>query len=400
MDGCQDLNPNENNRPAWIEVDLGSISSNIGEIKRRVGESEIMAVVKANAYGHGVAQVSRTAIASGATWLGVATPSELIELRSSGITEPCLVLIEPGVMQGGGVTTNAPTITGSEIDLCIAGDGAFSVCSEKVAEIAAARAKVLGRPARIHIKVDTGMHRMGVSPEEAVPLVRHISRFDSVKIEGVFTHLASADEIEKRPTKTQLDRFSKTLSFLDQAGLRPPIAHAANSAGAICCPDSHHDMVRIGIAMYGLHPGEATKDKIELSPALSLRARVARVHTVPAGEGVSYGANWIAPEPTKICTVSLGYGDGYSRAFSDHASVLVGGERRPVRGRVCMDQIMFEVPRDHQIEAGDTVTIIGRDGEEEVSVDDLAQIAGTINYEITTGLTSRLPRFYVASGQQ
>lgn len=400
MDGCQDLNPSENNRPAWVEVNLGAISSNIGEIKRRVGRSQVMAVVKANAYGHGVAQVSRTAIASGATWLGVATPAELIELRSAGITEPCLVMIEPGVRQGGGVRTDSPAITGSEIDLCIAGDGAFAVCSEKVAEIAAARANILGRRARIHIKVDTGMHRMGISPEEAVPLIRHIRRLESVEVEGIFTHLASADELERGPTKTQLGRFSRTLSFLDQEDIRPPIAHAANSAGAICYPNSHYDMVRIGIAMYGLHPGEATKDQIELDPALSLRARVARVHIVPAGEGVSYGADWIATEPSKICTVSLGYGDGYRRGLSNKAHVLIDGDQAPVRGRVCMDQIMFEVPRDHPVLAGDNVTVIGRNGDNEVSVDDLAELVGTINYEIVTGLTNRLPRFYIASGHQ
>lgn len=369
-------------RPAWIEVDLGAIKHNINAIRERLGpggKPAIMAVIKANAYGHGAVEVAREALASGAAWLGVALPQELIELRHAGIDAPVLVMIEPGE---------------AGVAACIEHDGAFALSSRAVADVASSRASQLGRTARVHVKIDTGMHRMGVLPADAEELLSYLSERESIQVEGLFTHFACADEAESEPTDRQIERFSQVIDSAKEAGLCPQLCHAANSAAAIRFPESHFDLVRVGIAMYGLHPGESTRPLIDLRPALSLKASVARVHTVPAQEGVSYGATYRPQRPTRAGTLPLGYADGYRRGLSGRSKVLAEGRLLPQIGRICMDQFMFEVPDDMGINCGDTVTLIGTSGEETVSADDLADIIGTINYEITTGLSPRLPRVY------
>lgn len=365
-------------RPVWVEIDLAAVRHNVGVIRRAIGgKTLIMAVVKANGYGHGAIEVARAALEAGAEWLGVALPEEGVALRKAGITLPALILAEPPA---------------SAASLVVDYDLSVTVCSKDVASALDEAAASLGKTARIHLKVDTGMNRIGVAHDRAGKLIGHILTLPNVRLEGVFTHFAKADDPSSDLTDLQMDRFEKVVAALPE-GVRP-IIHAANSAGLFLHPRTRLDMVRAGISLYGLHPSPATKGLIDLRPALSLKARPSLIKMVGTDEGISYGHTHIIDEPTTVATVPIGYGDGYTRRLSNIARVLIGGERRPIVGTICMDQFMVDLGKTEHFEE-DEIVLIGHQGEERIAADEIADLLGTINYEVVCMINNRVPRVYL-----
>ncbi len=347
---------------AWAEVDLGAVRHNVRAIKRRALGSRLMAVVKADAYGHGAPPVARAALAAGADTLAVASAKEGAELRSAGLDAPILVF-----------TDLLP-------DAFALAERARLAVTAHSAESAR---RIAARPGlRAHLKVNTGMNRWGVAPEE----VGEVRKILGEQLVGVYTHLASADS-DADATRRQLDLFDRMLAAHDFGGVEA--VHAANSAGALWHPRSRHDLVRPGVALYGLHPKGDEGDPSEegLRPALSLKSYVASVRRLHSGEGVSYGLTFRAKEPTFAATVPIGYAEGYRRALSNRAEALIRGERRPLLGRVTMDACVFGVTGE--VEIGDEVVLIGEQGSEKIRAEEVARWAGTINYEVTTGLNAR-----------
>ncbi len=370
-------------RPAWAEVELGAIAHNLREIRRITQpQARIMAIVKANAYGHGAVQVSRTALENGASYLGVAIFHEAMELRSAGINAPILILgynpkehVEQTIREG--ITQ--------------------TVYSLKAAQIVSRVAQNIDRKAKIHIKIDTGMSRLGFPVDDGtVDKIKQIAALESIEIEGIFTHFAVSDIADKTFTHQQLARFVELNAKLQANGVPIPIKHAANTGGIIDLPESHLDMVRLGISLYGLYPSdEVHKEKIQLKPALTLKADVAHIKEVLPGVSVSYGRRYTTGDKTWIATVPLGYADGYSRLLSSKAEVLIKGQRAKVVGTICMDQLMVDVGHIPGVKLGDEVVLIGRQGQDEIFADELAGHLGTINYEIVCMLSDRIPRIYV-----
>jgi len=365
-------------RPSWAEVDRAAISANVAAIAARVSPASLCAVVKADGYGHGSIEAARAAIDGGARWLAVAVVEEGLALREAGIDVPVLVLAD-----------SAPEV------LVDAGRAGLTLTVSTEASVEGVATLTEDRPV-VQLKVDTGMHRMGCDPTEAAGLLR-MAAAAGVEVGGVFTHLAVADDpAQDDVTASQISTFAQLLDALYAAGLRPPLAHAANSAGALFHPSGVFDMVRCGIAIYGQIPDASVglPEGLALRPALSLKSRVTAVRTVPAGDGVGYG--WIrrTEEAARIATVPVGYADGVPRCLGDAAAdVLIRGQRCQMAGRVTMDQLMVQVP--DEVEVGDEVVLVGVQGSEQVTLDDWAVMAGTINYELLTGFGSRLPRRYV-----
>jgi len=365
---------------------MSAIGHNVAELARLAGSSELCVVVKADGYGHGAVQVARAALGSGATRLAVALVEEGIELREAGIDAPILLLSEPPLdaFEDAWAHHLTPTIYHEE---------AVARASETV-----------GRNARwgVHLKVDTGMHRVGATPRDAVDLAARVLLADNLLLEGVFTHLAVADTPQRSETDEQLRRFGAVLADLDAAGIDPGVVHAANSAGLLAHPGSHFAMVRAGIAAYGIPPSPHTAGQVELRPAMSVHAEVTHVHTVPAGEGVSYGLVHVFDVDTIVAVVPVGYADGIPRNFGAvGGAFLVGGIPRPVRGVVTMDQTVIEVgPVGHPsvvpVHVGDEVVLLGSqlgpDGPVEVSAVHWATILDTIPYEVVCRFSARLPR--------
>ncbi len=380
---------NENDkRWAWIEVDLSAIRHNVSEIKKRLTHgARIMAVVKADGYGHGDVQCARTAMNSGAEYLGVATVDEAVELREASINAPILVLNEPPA---------------SSIPLLLAYKIMPSVYTAEFAMQYAEAADVIGCTAPFHLKVNTGMNRIGIRYDEVVSFMHQIGFHRAIDLVGTFTHFATADSPEVLDFNIQMKRFTEAIEALRTAGINPGIVHAANSAATIRYPEAHFDMVRVGIALYGLHPSPETYSLIDLIPAMSVRARITDTKLVPMSEGVSYGLRYRSPGSVKICTVPLGYADGLHRALSGNTDFLVDGKEFRQVGTICMDQCMFEVDlrsygtkRRVDPQIGDDVIIVGSDCNVAVTLDDMAEKLNTINYELAVGFgTSRLARIY------
>lgn len=370
-------------RPAWAEVDLGAVAHNVGLLADRVAPARLCAVVKAHAYGHGPVRVANTALAAGASWLGVALVEEGAALRRDGITEPVLLLSEPplGAMAdvaGLGLTPTVYTDAGVEA----AAKGAVAAGT--------------GRPLPVHVKVDTGMHRVGARPEDAVLLALAVEHAPELELEGLWTHLAVADEPDHPFTDEQLARFGAVVEELAGHGVRPRLLHAANSAAALTRPDARFDMVRCGISIYGLAPSPALAQAAAgLRPALSLKAEVSMVKEVPAGERLSYGLRYTLERPSIVATVPIGYADGVPRRLGDvGGEVLVGGGRRPIAGRVTMDQITVDCGDDGTVAAGDEVVLIGAQGGEEIGAWEWAERLDTIAYEVVSGISRRVPLDY------
>jgi alanine racemase len=357
----------------WIEVDAGAIASNVRALLARI-RGRVMAVVKANGYGHGAAVAARSAVRGGASMIGVARAEEGLELRRAGIEAPILVL---------GLTPAGQLVE------AIAGGLSLTVWSEEQVQAASAAARSAGRKASIHIKVDTGMSRIGVRPETARALVERAAA-SGLEQEGVYTHFARADEPEAVTTQMQERVFRDVLESLTSAGLRPGLVHAANSAAAIAHPSSHFDMVRAGVAIYGLDPSPTCRLPAGFRPALEWKSQLSQVKMVPAGTGVSYGHAYLTAEDERIGTVPAGYADGLRR--TDGNEVLIGGRRVPVVGRVCMDQILVRLDGPEAVGVGDEVVLIGRQGDQRIAAEDLARRWGTINYEVVCGLSARVAR--------
>jgi alanine racemase len=368
-------------------IDLDAIAANVSTIRSMVGPSLLlMAVVKANAYGHGAIAVAQTAVDSGADYLGVATVDEGVQLRAAGIKTPIQAL---------------GPVDESEIDLAIGRAIELSIGDFEFAEAIAAAAEQDGvtSPVHVHLKVDTGMHRFGSESERVLAIAQFIDAQPLLKLRGVFSHFARADEIEDAPTVEQQALFDHVLTELHAAGISPEIEHIANTAGALRSRSHDESMVRIGIGLYGLAPSASVSIAAGMRPALTLVSRVRRVFALDPGDGVSYGAAYRPSLPETAALVPIGYGDGYRRAFSNKGWMSIGGTVCPVRGRVCMDQTIIGVPSGHAVENGDTVIVGGAaDAESVPSFDVMADLAGTINYEIATGIARRVPRFFMKSG--
>jgi alanine racemase len=364
-------------RPTVAVVDLGAIRHNVRTLKPRT--ADVMAVVKANGYGHGSVQVARAAQAGGATWLGVALVEEGIELRDAGLSDPILVL------------TEFPS--GSEKEALEAGLTP-SLYTEEGRRRLAEAGGALGRRVAVHVKVDSGMHRVGLAPDRLLPFVKQLPEA-GLELEGLWTHFAKSEETGDPFTEGQLERFNGVSALLAGEGVTPRYRHAANSAAIMSRPGSHLDLVRLGIAMYGLSPGPALELAAgRLQAAMSWKSAVTMVKRVDAGEAISYGQRYTLRQPSTIATVPVGYADGYSRLLSGNAQVLIRGRRYPVAGTITMDQLMVDCG-DDPVRPGDEVVLIGDQGEERIGADQVAAWMGTINYEVVCGLSERVPREYV-----
>jgi alanine racemase len=361
----------------WIEIDLDAIMGNV-QYFCTLSSAEVMAVVKANAYGHGLCEVAQAALNAGATWLAVARAEEAQQLRAEGLEAPLLILGYTPALQ---------------VERMIELGVALTVWDTDQVASAGEAAVALGMEARLHLKVDTGMSRLGVQPVDVLKMIERIEKSPGVNLEGVFTHLARADETDPTATELQLSRFQEIIEDLQREGRKPALVHCANSATALKRVGAHMDLVRVGIAMYGLHPsGESLLPAI-LRPALTWKSILAQVKTLPAGRGISYGHRYTTSREERIGTIPVGYADGYRRV--DGNQVLIAGRLVPVVGRVTMDQIMVNLDGLPDARAGDEVVILGSQDGGRISAEDIATEWGTINYEVTSGIAARVPRLFV-----
>ena len=368
-------------RQTWASVDVGAIESNVRALAGLAAPAEVCAVVKADGYGHGAVASARAALAGGATRLGVGLVVEAAELRASGVTAPVLLLSEPPP---------------GSADACAALGVEVTVYSEDAVADLADAARRAGRPVAAHLKVNTGMNRVGAPPEQAAPLAKLIAHTDGIDHVGTWTHFAVADEPDNPFTPEQRRRFDAVLAGLRDAGIDPGVVHAANSAALLADADSYrYDMVRPGITVYGLEPSPALAgETASLRPALTLRSRLSTVRRLSAGEAVSYGQRYRLRRPAWVGTVPIGYADGVPRRLGPVGRLLVGGRRRPIAGTVTMDQMMVDLG-DDGAEAGDEVVLIGAQGAEAVTAAEWAHWLDTITYEVTCAVGRRVPRTYV-----
>ncbi len=366
-------------RPTYAKVDLRAVQSNLRKIRAWVGRSvKVMAVVKADAYGHGAVEVSKAALKAGAEWLGVAIPEEGVELRKAGIEAPILVL-------GATSPSQASLVVNFGLDQTLSG--------LPLAEALSALACRMGKRVGVHLKVDTGMGRLGVFPSEAVAFARRVHSLPGLTLKGLMTHLATAGE-DNRYALKQVKVFQEVAEALKQAGFTFPLRHVANSAAILDLPDSFFDLVRPGLLLYGCYPSKAVSRPFPLRPALSLRTRITHLKDLPKGAGISYGRTFITKHPTKVAILPLGYADGLSFLLSNRGEVLVRGRKARIVGRVCMDMCMVDVTTVPGVKVGDEVVIYGRQGGGEIRVEEVAERIGTIAYELLCSIGKRVPRIY------
>ena len=365
-------------RPVWAEIDLDALQHNVRAVRAYAGNARMMAIVKANAYGHGAVPVARAALEAGATDLGVICLDEGGEIRSAGIDAPIVILGHTPITQAADVISHrlSPTVNALQFG----------------ADLSAAAVKA-GISLPVHIKVDTGMARYGLRPDECVALAESLRELPGLVVEGVFTHFASADEADQAFTHQQYAQFLDVVARLPWV----PVRHAAASAALITAPETILDMVRAGIALYGYAPEGGAG--LELRPVLALKSRIARIHALASGETVSYGRTWRAQHPTRIGLVMAGYGDGVPRALSNRGQALVRGRRVPIIGRVCMDQLIVDLNEVPDAREDDVAVIIGAQGGDFIGADDVAQLSETISYEVLTGIAARVPRLYIRAGK-
>jgi alanine racemase len=366
-------------RPTYAVVSLSRLRANLAAVKAHVGAARVMAILKANAYGHGLEAVARC-LAPQADAFGVALVEEGIALRALGIESPILVM-------GGIWTRQIPLFLEHRLSLTVPS-------LARLADVEQAAA-ALGRRASVHLKIDTGMERIGVHHYNAAPLFEAAARSPHVEVEGVYSHFANADAPDLAHTRLQLERFQEALRFYEQRSLPLPLRHIANSAALLRLGESQLDMVRPGILLYGVYPFPDAPRAVTVRPALSWRSRVVYFKVVEPGSPVSYGSTWASDHRVRVVTVPVGYGDGYFRALSNRAHVLLRGRRHPQVGRVCMDQIMVNIEWGEAWN-GDDVVLIGEQGDAKVTVEELAEWAGTVPYEILSAISARVPRIYEA----
>ncbi len=369
-------------RPTHLEVDLGALRHNLGAIRQHVGGARIMAVLKANAYGHGLVPVARLMEAEGVAAIGVAVLEEGLRLREAGVACPILVM-------GG--------ILGSQIPLFIDQELMLTASSVDKLRAIEACAAAMGKRARVHLKVDTGMERIGVHWYSAGPLIEESLRLQHVDVDGIFSHFANSDAADLSHARLQLERYHEVLDLYRRHGAPCPTRHIANSGGILQLPDSHLDLVRPGIALYGVYPSPATRRSLDLRPALTWKSRVVYFKVVQAGNPVSYGSTWTPDRPVRLVTVPVGYGDGYPRRMSGRAELILRGRRFPVVGTICMDQVMVNLGWESAWN-DDEAVLLGESEGQRITVEELAEWAGTISYEILTGINTRVPRVYVDRG--
>lgn len=368
-------------------IDLDALKYNVDGIKRCKAESAmLMGVIKADAYGHGAKVFAHELNRMGFDWFAVATADEGIELRRDGIEQPILVL-------GYSCEAQYPDMVQWEITPTI-----YSLDMAKAFDAAAEKA---GKVANIHIKIDTGMSRIGFLPrEESLDEIEKIHGLRHLRIQGMFTHFACADMRDKTHVGHQIEKFRQMIDGVRQRGIPVEIFHCSNSASIMELPSEHMNLVRAGIILYGLYPShEMEEERLPLKPVMSLYSHVVHVKEVPEGVTVGYGATYVTRRPTRIGTIPVGYADGYPRILSNRASVLIRGRRAPIIGRVCMDQFMVDVTDMPEVSVGDVVTLIGRDGEETLSVEEISEMAGSFNYEFVCDVSRRVPRVYIKNGK-
>ncbi|NMB02329.1 MAG: alanine racemase [Firmicutes bacterium] len=365
-------------RSVWAEVSLDNIAYNVRQFRNWIGPNcELMAVVKANGYGHGALETAYTMIANGTNWLAVALPEEGVRIRRGGITAPILVLGAVGA---------------DELDVCVAQDLAVTVFEPHIARLLSKAAVAHQKMAKVHIKVDTGMGRLGLLPEDFGSLVELVQSLPGLEIQGVFTHFARADEPSLEYTRWQWQRFQNVREDLKARGISIPFFHAANTPATLFFPESHLDLVRVGLGIYGMYPD--ARRPLHLKPALSLKTRVAFVKRVPQGSAVSYDSTYVTWKETSLAVLPIGYADGLSRGLSNKGKVLIKGHFCPIVGHVTMDHTLIDVG-DLPVSIGDEVILLGTDGTSEIHAHTWAQLLGTINYEVTCMLSSRIERVYL-----
>lgn len=370
----------------YASVNLDAIRKNMEAMKANIADTTMLCgVVKADGYGHGSVPVAK-AVEDLVWGYAVAAVEEGLVLRVHHITKPILVL---------------GYVPEESFSVLIEKEIRYTISEWKEAVVLSNIAQELGKNAHVHIKMDTGMGRIGIrSTEEVLVLAKKLNTLPNIQIEGIFTHMATADMEDKTGAKKQIQMFKQTLQLLKDNGISIPICHCSNSAGIIDLREANIDMVRAGIALYGLYPSEEVKkENVPLIPALELKSIITYLKTVPEGTPIGYGATYITDKETKVATVSIGYGDGYPRRLSNKGYALVRGQKAPIIGRVCMDQFMMDVSHISDVQEGDVVTLIGKDQNEQITVEELAQLAGTFNYEFVCDLGKRIPRVYIKDGK-
>ena len=368
-------------RPTYAEINLRAIRSNVQEVRSEVGpRPKILVAVKANAYGHGLEKVAQAVLQAGASVLGVAFLEEGIELRRLGIGAPILIL-------GSELPERAEEIVRWGLTA--------TVCTHELAVALSTAAIGQHRKVQVHLKVDTGMGRIGLKTGEIQNFLEETSELDGLALEGIYTHFPVADASCERYTLGQIRRFTEVVRQLRARGIRIPIAHTANSAAIIRYPDAHMDMVRPGVMIYGLEPFRGAGYLIQLKPALTLKSHVCFLKTVRAKTAIGYGRTFIAKKQSRIATIPVGYGDGYRRSLSNRGQVLIRGKRARIVGNICMDQMMVDVTQIEGVRVGDEVILIGEQGAERISAEEIARLCSTINYEVVCALAQRVPRVYV-----
>ncbi len=366
-------------RPTWAEIDLNALIRNLESIRKVVGKkAELMAVVKANAYGHGICQVSHTLVEKGVNKLGVATVDEALKLRNSGITSSILVL---------------GSVLFEEAKVAVENDITVTLCDERLVDALLVIAERTGKVPKVHIKVDTGMGRIGVWHEDAVKFVEHVASKKEINIEGIYTHFSSAAR-DKVFTTMQIESFNKVIKDIEEKGINIKYKHASNSVAIVDWKEARLNLVRTGIMLYGIFPKKDFYKKFTLEPVMSLKTRIVFLKNTPAGRAISYGRTYITQEPTKIATIPIGYADGYGRILSNKAEALVNGKYVRVVGCVTMDQTLLDVGPAGDVKVGDEVVLIGGQAGSSVHIEKIAKLSGTIPYEILSTITERVPRVY------
>jgi len=372
-------------KPNWAEIDLDAIAFNCRQIKKWIGEdTELMAVIKGNAYGHGIVPVAKTALENGATRFAAARVDEGIVLRKAGIDAPVLVL---------------GYVPAEEMETVVKWRITPPIMHWHTAKAVSDISSAQGVVTPVHVKVDTGMGRFGLLPDEVVDFVKRLIELPSIRLEGLYTQFAVADEADKTYTYKQWEIYKKVLKDLEEAGIHIPIRHVCNSAATLNFPEMHLDMVRCGTAIYGHYPSPVTDHSVPLRPAMSLKSRVGRIRTLPAGSSISYGRTYTTTRPTTVALVPIGFGDGFSRKLSNKGSVLIRGRRAPIVGRVCMDQCIVDVSGIPDVQQDDEVVLLGRQDGAEITAEEIASLMDSINYVVLAAVSARVPRVYLKGGE-
>ncbi len=371
-------------RITWVSIDLDALQHNMQVIRNRISPAKLIAVVKANAYGHGIIRIAEKAIENGADYLGVGFLEEGILLRRRNIQIPILVL-------GGVLFRQVKKFLNYDLDITVSSLGlAYVINSE---------ARKLGRKARVHLKFDTGLNRIGMSYRRARPVFERLQPLKNLEIVGIYSHFSTADEVNPDFTQLQVKRFKSIIRAAEKYGIHPQFRHIACSGAILQHPDSFFNMTRAGLALYGLYPSVKSGKTLDLRPVMSFRSRIVFIKEVSAGEPISYGRTYYTQQRTRIATVPVGYGDGYNRRLSNKGSVLIHGRRYPVVGAVCMDQIMLDIGMTDNIKVGDEVVLYGRQGDAVISIEEIADLVGTIPYEVTCWIARRVPRVYIRNSE-